>query len=62
MQKQKDSLRRKNKQVICFNDKEMAAIDEYCSRFGVRNKSALFREAIMTHILGELSDKYPTLF
>ena len=54
LEKQKESLLRKNRHVLLFNDREMAAVDEYCQRFKVRSRSALFREAIMTKILSEL--------
>ena len=60
--KQKALLLRKNRHVLYFNDSEMAAIDEYCSRFKVHAKSALFREAIMSKILTELEENHPTLF
>lgn len=60
--KQKQMLLRRNRHVLLFNDSEMAAIDEYCSRFGVHSRSALFREAIMTKILSELEENHPTLF
>ena len=62
LDKQREMLLRRNRCVLRFNDSEMAAIDEYCSRFGVRTKSALFREAIMTKILTELEENHPTLF
>ena len=60
--KQKQMLLRRNRHVLLFNDSEIAAIDEYCSRFGVHSKSALFREAIMTKVLSELEENHPTLF
>ena len=53
---------RKNRQVIYLNDKEMAAISEYCSRFRVNTKSVLFRQAIMEKVLKELDSNPPTLF
>lgn len=62
LEKQKESLLRKNRHVLLFNDREMAAVDEYCQRFKVRSRSALFREAIMTKILSELDENHPTLF
>ena len=62
LQKQKTMLLRRNRHVLYFNDCEMAAIDEYCSRFKVHAKSALFREAIMSKILTELEENHPTLF
>ena len=53
---------RKHRQVIYFNEKEMAAITEYCSRFKVNTKSVLFRQAIMEKVLKELDSNPPTLF
>ena len=60
--REKDSLIRRNRQVIYLNDKEMAAISEYCSRFKVNTKSVLFRQAIMEKILKGLGSNPPTLF
>lgn len=62
MSREKDSLIRRNRQVIYLNDKEMAAISEYCSRFKVNTKSVLFRQAIMEKILKGLGSNPPTLF
>ena len=62
LDKQKAELLRKNRYVLYFNDNEMAAVDEYCSRFKVHAKAALFREAIMFKILSELEENHPTLF
>ena len=62
LEKQRALLLRKNRHVLYFNDSEVAAIDEYCSRFKVHAKSALFREAIMNKILTELEENHPTLF
>ena len=62
LEKQKEMLLRKNRYMLYFNDSEMAAVDEYCSRFKVHAKAALFREAIMSKILSELEENHPTLF
>ena len=62
LKKEKASLIRKNRQVIYLNDKEMAAINEYCSRFKVNTKSVLFRQAIMEKILKGLDSNPHTLF
>ena len=40
----------------------MEAVNEYCSRFKVHAKAALFREAIMSKVLSELDENHPTLF
>ena len=62
LEKQRELLLRRNRYVLYFNDSELAAIDEYCSRFNVHAKSVLFREAIMSKILSELEENHPTLF
>jgi len=62
LEKQKQMLLRRNRYVLLFNDSEMAAIDEYCTRFKVHAKSTLFREAIMSKVLSELEENHPTLF
>ena len=61
LEKQKEALLRKNRYVLYFNDSEMAAVNEYCTRFKVHAKAALFREAIMSKILSELEENHPTL-
>ena len=62
LEKQKEALLRKNRYVLYFNDSEMAAVNEYCTRFKVHAKAALFREAIMSKILSELEENHPPLF
>ena len=62
LEKQKEALLCKNRYVLYFNDSEMAAVNEYCTRFKVHAKAALFREAIMSKILSELEENHPTLF
>ena len=62
LEKQKEMLLRKNRYMLYFNDSEIAAIDEYCSRFKVHAKATLFREAIMSKVLSELEENHPTLF
>ena len=62
LEKQKEMLLRKNRYMLYFNDSELAAIDEYCSRFKVHAKATLFREPIMNKVLSELEENHPTLF
>ena len=62
LKKQRASLLRKHRQVIYLNDKEMAAIDEYCARFNVEARAVLLREAVMEKVLSELDNAHPTLF
>lgn len=62
MARQKNALRRTHRQVIYLNDKEMAAVEEYCSRYGIKTRSNIFREAAMERILAQLDEGHPTLF
>ncbi len=61
-QKSREALKRRHRQVIYLNDSEMAAVKEYCDRFGVKARSAIFREATLATVLEQLSDSHPTLF
>ena len=58
----REQMLRKHRQVIYFNDPEMAAINEYCSRFQVRHRSSLLRDAIMSRILEVLDQNPSSLF
>ena len=62
LKKQKAALVRKHRQVIYLNDSEVAAINQYCEKFRVSAKAALYRKAIMEKVLSELDDNHPTLF
>ena len=62
LQKQKTSLVRKYRKTVFFNSRELAAIDEYCTRFKVSSRSALIRQAVMEHILKSLDENHPSLF
>lgn len=62
LKKQQASLVRRHRQVIYLNDMEMAAISQYCERFGIHRKAALYREILLEKILKELDDNHPTLF
>ncbi len=60
--KQRESLRRVHRKAVLFNDKELAAIQEYCRRFKVSSRSALIRQAVMERVLKGLEENHPTLF
>jgi metal-responsive CopG/Arc/MetJ family transcriptional regulator len=62
LDKERAALKRTIRKSVFFNKKELAAITEYCKRFGVRSRSALIRQATMEHILKELDENHPTLF
>lgn len=62
LEKEMQALKRNKRKTVFFNDKELAAIDEYCKRFKVSSRSALIRQATMERILTELGENHPTLF
>ena len=60
--KQKIASKRSHRVVVRFNDMELAAIREYCSRRKITVLSPMLRQAIMERILTELGEDHPTLF
>jgi hypothetical protein len=56
------SLKRINRQSILFNERELKAIDHYCDRFKIDNRSKFMREAIISEVLKKFEDNYPTLW
>ena len=57
-----EKLRRTNRTSLLFNGREQEAIELYCEKYKIRNKSKFIREAIMTEILKRFDEDYPTLF
>ncbi|MBN2486290.1 MAG: hypothetical protein JXB34_09985 [Bacteroidales bacterium] len=57
-----ESLKRRSRQAIMFNQREMNAINHYCSKFKVDNRSKFMREAIITEVLRKFDENYPTLW
>ena len=61
-QKKDEKLRRTNRTCILFNQREQEAINLYCEKYKINNKSKFMREAIMTEVLKRFDEDYPTLF
>lgn len=55
-------LKRINKRVISFNNKEINVIEHYCKRYKIDNRSQFMREAIIKSILKKMDEDYPTLW
>ena len=53
---------RNNRVSIMLNDSEMRALNRFCERYTVTNRSRLIREALMRSILHRLDKDSPTLF
>ncbi|MBQ7222617.1 MAG: hypothetical protein IJS02_04035 [Bacteroidales bacterium] len=59
---ERSRLLRSHRKTILFNDKELAAIDNYCHKYGIKSKSAFIRNAVISHILVDMDKNYPKLF
>ena len=57
-----DDLKRVNTKAIKFNNKELNAIEVYCKKYRINNKSRFMRETIIMAILKKFNDDYPTLW
>lgn len=58
----REKLVRKHKITFMLNDKEMQAIENYLSRYRIKNKSRFYRETIVRHILKQMEKDTPELF
>jgi hypothetical protein len=63
IRKSKDiNLLRRNPHLIRFNNREIKAIEAYCKKYRVENKTKFMRETILTEVLRKFDTDYPTLF
>jgi len=53
---------REHRISILLNDSEQRALDKYCDRYAVANRSRLIRETLMRAILKQIDNDQPTLF
>lgn len=61
-QKKDNKLKRSYRSSILFNTREQEALNLYCEKYKISNKSKFMREAIMTEVLKRFDEDYPTLF
>jgi metal-responsive CopG/Arc/MetJ family transcriptional regulator len=60
---QKDEqMKRIHQQSFLLNSKEMRAIDRYCKKYKISNRSRFIRETIISAILKKFDEDHPTLF
>ncbi len=57
-----NSLKRSHRTAFLLNDKEKEAIESYCKKNKIKNKSKFMRETLMRVIMDHFLDDYPTLF
>ena len=55
-------LKRIHSTTFLLNDKEKEALESYCKKYKVKNKSRFFRETIMKIIIERFINDYPKLF
>lgn len=60
--KKGEKLLRKHKMCFVFNDMEQKALESYCKKYKIDNRSKFMREAIVTTILKQFDKDYPSLF
>lgn len=60
--KKDESLKRIHRKSILFNKRETQAIEHYCQKYKIKNKSKFMREMIITSILKKFDEDYPSLF
>ncbi|MGF1586865.1 MAG: hypothetical protein ACFCUM_16200 [Bacteroidales bacterium] len=58
----KEQMKRMHRQSFLLNELEMKAINRYCKKYKVSNRSRFMREAIITAVLKKFEDDHPTLF
>ncbi|MCT4637995.1 MAG: ribbon-helix-helix domain-containing protein [Bacteroidales bacterium] len=57
-----DKLKRRHRKSMLFNDAEMEAIDRYCKKYKIKNRSKFMREAIIAEVLHKFENDHPKLF
>jgi len=57
-----EKLLRKHKLSFAFNELEQNALERYCKKYNVENRSKFMRETIVTAILKQFDKDYPSLF
>ncbi|HQB78350.1 MAG TPA: hypothetical protein PLJ52_08405 [Tenuifilaceae bacterium] len=57
-----DKLKRVHRKEVLFNTSEMEAIDIYCKRYRIKNKSKFLREAVISKVLQRFDQDHPKLF
>lgn len=62
MVKRTAKQRRSHRVSIMLNDNELRALQKYCDRYTVTNRSKLIRETLMHNILKRFDRDNPTLF
>ena len=60
--KKDEKLLRNSRTTLLFNQREREAIELYCQKYSITNRSKFMRETILTEVLKRFDEDYPTLF
>ena len=53
---------REHRISLMLNEREQRALDKFCEKYGISNRSRLIRETLMRAILKKIENDQPTLF
>ena len=56
------ALKRIHREGFMVNDKELEAIEAYCKKYKINNKSKFLRETVLRCVMEQFLEDYPTLF
>jgi len=59
---QKAPLLRERSVSFLLNEAEYKALQRYCTKYNIKNRSRFMRESVMRAVLTRLTEDYPTLF
>ncbi|MDX9769504.1 MAG: hypothetical protein RBT19_04030 [Tenuifilaceae bacterium] len=57
-----ERLKRVHRKEILFNSSELEAINIYCRRYRIKNRSRFLREAVISKVLQQFEKDHPKLF
>ncbi len=57
-----NSLKRNHRTAFLLNDKEKEALESYCKKNKIKNKSKFMRETLLRTVMDHFLEDYPTLF
>lgn len=58
----KESMVRNHIVALSLNDPEFKALEQYCTKYKITNRSRFIRESLMKAVLTRMSEDYPRLF
>jgi hypothetical protein len=56
------ALVRRHRAGFLLNDKELEAMEAYCKKYKIDNRSKFMREIVMRFVMDKFLSDYPTLF